>query len=78
MEDSRFVRGSVDYMQARIDRYTRRAVAVRLVQWAASRALPNGLMAEQVHPFQDEPLSAWSLTWSHSTFIVTVHDCTTK
>jgi hypothetical protein len=47
-------------------------------QNAASRALPKGLMAEQIHPFTDEPLSACPLTWSHSTFVLAVHEYMTK
>ncbi len=52
--------------------------AAALIRWAASRALPNGLMAEQIHPFTDEPLSACPLTWSHSTFVLAVHEYMTK
>jgi len=52
--------------------------AADLIRWAASRALPNGLMAEQIHPFTDEPLSACPLTWSHSTFVLAVHEYMTK
>jgi len=49
-----------------------------LIRWAASRALPNGLMAEQIHPFTGEPLSACPLTWSHSTFVLAVHEYMAK
>ncbi len=54
------------------------APAAELIRWAASRALPNGLMAEQIHPFTDEPLSACPLTWSHSAFVLAVHEYMTK
>jgi GH15 family glucan-1,4-alpha-glucosidase len=36
--------------------------AAHLIRWAASGALPCGLMAEQIHPFTGEPLSACPLT----------------
>ncbi len=52
--------------------------AAELLKWAASRALPSGLMAEQIHPFTDEPLSACPLTGSHSTFIVTIREYLAK
>jgi glucoamylase len=41
-------------------------------------SLSNGLMAEQIHPFTDEPLSACPLTWSHSAFVLAVHEYMTK
>ncbi len=49
-------------------------------------SLSGGLMAEQIHPFpdaqrrcgHDEPLSACPLTWSHSTFVLAVHEYMTK
>lgn len=44
------------------------APAADILKWAASHTLPNGLMAEQIHPFTDAPLSACPLTWSHATF----------
>jgi glucoamylase len=65
--------------------YTRRArqpddlkPAADILRWAVSRALPNGLMAEQIHPFSDEPLSACPLTWSHATFIHAVQEYVAK
>ncbi|MFQ6133811.1 MAG: glycoside hydrolase family 15 protein [Armatimonadota bacterium] len=42
--------------------------ALELLNWAAKHALPSGVMAEQVHPYTDEPLSVSPLTWSHATF----------
>ncbi len=35
-------------------------------------------MALQIHPFTDEPLSACPLTWSHATFVVTIHSYLAK
>ncbi len=46
--------------------------ALDILNWVAARALPSGVMAEQVHPFSDEPLSVSPLTWSHATFVTTV------
>ena len=46
--------------------------ALPLMEWARSRVLPSGVMAEQVNPFTDEPLSVSPLTWSHAEFVLTV------
>lgn len=46
--------------------------AVELLEWVADRALPSGVLAEQVHPYSNEPLSVSPLTWSHATFVTCV------
>jgi len=46
--------------------------AIPLLEWARARALPSGVMAEQVNPFTNEPLSVSPLTWSHAEFVMTV------
>jgi len=48
------------------------AKAVKTLEWVAARALPSGLLAEQVHPYTGEPLSVSPLTWSHATLVATV------
>jgi glucoamylase len=48
--------------------------AVPLLEWVADRCLPSGVLAEQVHPFTNEPLSVSPLTWSHATFVQVVLD----
>ncbi len=45
--------------------------AIPILEWVASRALPSGVLAEQVHPFTDQPLSVSPLTWSHATYVAT-------
>jgi GH15 family glucan-1,4-alpha-glucosidase len=45
---------------------------MELLKWVQSRALPSGVLAEQIDPHTDEPLSVSPLTWSHSTFIAVV------
>ena len=45
--------------------------AVPILEWVASRALPSGVLAEQVHPYTNQPLSVSPLTWSHAAFIAT-------
>lgn len=46
--------------------------AIPILEWVASRALPSGVLAEQVHPFTNQPLSVSPLTWSHATFVTAV------
>ncbi len=46
--------------------------AVRILEWVTSRALPSGVLAEQVHPYSNQPLSVSPLTWSHAAFVATV------
>ncbi len=45
---------------------------VRLLHWAVDRALPSGILSEQMNPFTGEQLSASPLTWSHAEYIATV------
>jgi GH15 family glucan-1,4-alpha-glucosidase len=46
--------------------------SLELLKWAADRALPSGVLAEQVNPYSNEPLSVSPLTWSHAAFVATV------
>lgn len=48
--------------------------ALPLLQWARERALPSGVLAEQVHPRSGRPLSVSPLTWSHATVVTTVQE----
>jgi GH15 family glucan-1,4-alpha-glucosidase len=52
------------------------APALELLRWVAARALPSGVLAEQVDPDHDRPLSVSPLTWSHAAVIQTVVDYT--
>lgn len=46
--------------------------SLELLQWVAERALSSGILAEQVHPYTNDPLSVSPLTWSHAAFVATV------
>ncbi len=46
--------------------------ALEILEWTAKRALPSGVLAEQVNPLTGEAVSVSPLTWSHSTFVATV------
>jgi GH15 family glucan-1,4-alpha-glucosidase len=45
------------------------AEAVSILEWVDSRKLPSGVLAEQVHPYSNEPMSVSPLTWSHATVV---------
>ena len=44
------------------------------LRWTVSRALPSGVLAEQINPFTGEPVSVSPLTWSHAAVVQTVMD----
>ncbi len=46
--------------------------ALDILQWVVERALPSGVLAEQVNPLSGAPVSVSPLTWSHSSFVATV------
>ncbi len=47
--------------------------ALKLVSRVAEQALPSGVLAEQLNPITGEPISVSPLTWSHATYITTIH-----
>ena len=52
--------------------------ALPLLRWAAERALPSGVLPEQVHPETGEFLSVSPLTWSHGTLVAAMLDYAEK
>lgn len=48
--------------------------AMVIINWVVDHALPSGVLAEQVNPHTNEPLSVAPLTWSHATFIAVVNE----
>ena len=46
--------------------------SLELLNWVAERALTSGVLAEQVNPYTNAPLSVSPLTWSHAVFVATV------
>lgn len=46
--------------------------AMDVIEWVVSKALPSGVMAEQIDPLTGSHVSVSPLTWSHSTFVATV------
>jgi oligosaccharide amylase len=54
------------------------APALDILEWCVERALPSGVLAEQVDPLTGKELSVSPLTWSHSTFVATVRSYIAK
>ncbi len=52
--------------------------AMDIIEWVVERALPSGVLAEQIDPLTGAHVSVSPLTWSHSTFIATVCNYLTK
>lgn len=48
--------------------------ALEIFEWVADHALPSGVLAEQVDPHTNQPLSVSPLTWSHGAFIAAVQE----
>ena len=46
--------------------------ALLIIDWVDRHKLRSGVLAEQVHPFSNAPLSVAPLTWSHATYVATV------
>lgn len=46
--------------------------SLEIMLWVVERALPSGVLAEQVDPYTNMPLSVSPLTWSHATFVMMV------
>ncbi len=52
--------------------------ALDIIDWVAEHALKSGVLAEQIDPVTDAPLSVSPLTWSHATLIGVVHEYLAK
>lgn len=46
--------------------------ALSILEWVSDHSLPSGVLAEQVNPYTNEPVSVSPLTWSHATVVTTV------
>jgi len=52
--------------------------ALEILEWVAAHALPSGVLAEQINPLTQAPLSVSPLTWSHGTYITVVQEYLNK
>ncbi len=46
--------------------------AQALLEWCCDRAAASGVLAEQYHPYNGDPISVSPLTWSHASFVIAV------
>jgi oligosaccharide amylase len=60
-----------DYFIARAQTPGELKLALPIFQWTAAHALESGVLAEQVNPYTNEPISVSPLTWSHATVVST-------
>lgn len=61
-----------DYFIARAKSPADLKNALPIFEWAAAHALDSGILAEQVNPYTNAPISVSPLTWSHATVVSTV------
>jgi GH15 family glucan-1,4-alpha-glucosidase len=52
--------------------------ALEILDWVRRHTLESGVLAEQIHPYNGDPLSVSPLTWSHATVVMTVREYLTK
>ncbi len=62
-----------DYLAEKSENETELNSAIDLLRWAVRHSLPSHVLAEQVNPFNGEPISVSPLTWSHATFLSSAH-----
>lgn len=60
-----------DYLITRAQTPGELKMALPIFEWTASHALESGVLAEQVNPYTNEPISVSPLTWSHATVVST-------
>jgi glucoamylase len=46
--------------------------ALDILVWTVKRALPSGVLAEQLNPYDASPISVSPLIWSHAEFVIAV------
>ncbi|MEZ0267840.1 MAG: glycoside hydrolase family 15 protein [Phycisphaerae bacterium] len=61
-----------DYYITRAKTPAELKMALPIFEWTAGHALESGVLAEQVNPYTNEPISVSPLTWSHATVVSTV------
>ena len=60
-----------DYFITRAKTPAELKLALPIFEWTAGHALESGVLAEQVNPYTNEPISVSPLTWSHATVVST-------
>ena len=60
-----------DYYITRAQTSGELKLALPIFEWTAGHSLESGVLAEQVNPYTNEPISVSPLTWSHATVVST-------
>ena len=60
-----------DYFITRATTTAELKAALPIFEWTAGHALESGILAEQVNPYTNDPISVSPLTWSHATVVST-------
>lgn len=60
-----------DYLISCANSHEDLKLALPIFEWTAAHALESGVLAEQVNPFTNDPMSVSPLTWSHATVVST-------
>ncbi len=60
-----------DYFITRAQTSGELKMALPIFEWTAGHALESGVLAEQVNPYTNAPISVSPLTWSHATVVST-------
>ena len=60
-----------DYFITRAKTSAELKMALPIFEWTANHALESGVLAEQVNPYTNAPISVSPLTWSHATVVST-------
>jgi ferredoxin len=60
-----------DYFITRAASVAELKLALPIFEWTAAHAMESGVLAEQVHPYTNAPISVSPLTWSHATVVST-------
>jgi oligosaccharide amylase len=58
-----------DYLISSAKTHEELKLALPIFEWTAAHALESGVLAEQVNPYTNEPMSVSPLTWSHATVV---------
>lgn len=61
-----------DYLIALAESPEQLREALAILEWVDAHKLPSGVLAEQVHPYTNAPMSVSPLTWSHATYVSVV------
>src|SRR5687768_7130607 len=60
-----------DYFITKAKSITELKRALPIFEWTAAHSLESGVLAEQVNPYTNDPISVSPLTWSHATVVST-------